>query len=387
MSLRFALVGCGVIAPTHARALLDLRGHADLVVCSDAVPERARALAAEFGVRAAPYDEVLADPTIDAVTVCTPSGLHAEVGVPALLAGKHVIVEKPMDVSVEACDQLLAAQAVSGAALAVVSQHRFDPASQVVKAAVDDGELGRLVLAEARVPWYRPQAYYDSGEWRGTWAMDGGGALINQGVHTLDVLRWICGPVRTVYAQARTAAHERIEVEDVICATVEFTNGAIGTIMASTAAYPGFAARLGVHGTRGGAVIEGDRLATFVTVDGVRRGGESATAHALQVATGGTRAATEAVEDSARARGAEHTADDTPAPADAWGRAHRDQLLDFVAAAQEGRPPLVDGIEGRHAVELVRAIYHSARTGAPVALAPPSVDIDVLAVQEHHAGV
>ena len=354
--MRFALVGCGVIAPTHVRALLDLPGRAELVVCSDVVPERAQALAAEFGITAAPYADVLADPTIDAVTVCTPSGSHAEVGVPALLAGKHVIVEKPMDVSVEACDRLLAAQASSGATLAVVSQHRFDAASQVVRSAVAGGDLGRIVLAEARVPWYRTQDYYDSGDWRGTWEGDGGGALINQGVHTLDLLRWIAGPVRSVYALARTAAHERIEVEDVVCATVEFASGAIGTVTASTAVYPGFPARLAVHGTRGGAVIEGDRLATFATVDGESRVGEAAHTHAVQVATGGTRAATRAVDE------AEEPADD------AWGQAHRAQLLDFVEAAEQGRRPLVDGVEGRNAVELVRAVYDSARTGGPVTL-------------------
>jgi UDP-N-acetyl-2-amino-2-deoxyglucuronate dehydrogenase len=359
--MRFALVGCGVIAPTHVRALRELGDRAELVVCSDVVPEKAEALAAEFGLTAAPYADVLTDPTIDAVTVCTPSGLHAEVGVPALLAGKHVIVEKPMEVTVEACDRLLQAQETSGATLAVISQHRFDTASQVVRTALDDGELGRLVLAEARVPWYRSQDYYDSGQWRGTWELDGGGALMNQGVHTLDLLRWICGPVTTVYATARTAAHERIEVEDVVCATVEFANGAIGTLMATTSAYPGYPASLAVHGTNGGAVIEGDRLATLTTVGGLSRGGESANAHAIQVATGGTRAATAAVDQTVKEAAREPGAD-------GWGQAHSAQLADFIEAAEQGRRPLVDGVEGRHAVELVRAVYESARTGAPVTL-------------------
>ncbi|WNB86526.1 Gfo/Idh/MocA family oxidoreductase [Cellulomonas sp. ATA003] len=336
-----------------------LGGQAELVACSDVVPERAEALAAEFGLTATPYADVLADPAIDAVTVCTPSGLHAEVGVPALLAGKHVVVEKPMEVTLKACDRLLAAQAQSGATLAVISQHRFDAASQVVKAALDDGDLGRLVLAEARVPWYRTQEYYDSGEWRGTYALDGGGALMNQGVHTLDLLRWICGPVTSVYATARTATHERIEVEDVVCATLQFANGAVGTLMATTSAYPGFPATLSVYGTGGGASIEGDRLATLATVDGRTSGGESANAHAVQIATGGTRAATAAV-DEATLEAAEE-----PGP-DGWGQAHSAQLADFITAAAAGRRPLVDGVEGRHAVELVQAVYRSARTGVPV---------------------
>jgi UDP-N-acetyl-2-amino-2-deoxyglucuronate dehydrogenase len=357
--MRFALVGCGVIAPTHVRALQQLNDRAELVYCSDVVPARATALAAEFGLRAAAYDDVLADPTIDAVSVCTPSGLHADVGVPALLAGKHVVVEKPMEVTLEACDRLLDAQRRSGTALGVICQHRFDPASQLVKKSVTDGDLGRLILADCRVPWYRAQEYYDSGDWRGTWELDGGGCLMNQGVHTVDLLRWICGPVRSVYAQALTAAHERIEVEDVVCATVVFENGVLGTVMASTSAYPGFPARLAVHGTVGGAVIEGDRLATLAVVGREPLGGESANVHALQVATGGTRAATKAVDEAST---------DPVDPADVWGEAHRRQLLDFVDAVEDGRTPLVDGIEGRHAVELVRAIYASARTGDVVTL-------------------
>lgn len=369
--LRFALVGCGVIAPTHVRALQQIADRAELVAVSDVVPERAADLAEQFGLEAVDYADVLADPTIDAVSVCTPSGLHAAVGVPALLAGKHVIVEKPMEVTVEACDLLLDAQRASGATLGVICQHRFDPAAALVKAAVDDGDLGRLVLADCRVPWYRSQEYYDSGDWRGTWELDGGGSLMNQGVHTLDLLRWTCGPVRSVYAQARTASHERIEVEDVLCATVVFENGALGTVVAATSAYPGFPARLAVHGTSGGAVIEGDRLATLAVMGKEALGGETANAHALHVAMGGTRAATRVV-DEATAVSSDAAASDVLSvdPADVWGEAHRRQLLDFVDAVRQGRAPLVDGIEGRNAVELVRAIYASARTGEVVTLTP-----------------
>lgn len=357
--VRFALVGCGSIAPTHVRALQQLAGRADLVACSDILPDRAEALAAEFGLTVMSFEEILSNPDIDAVTVCVPSGRHAEVGVPALLAGKHVIIEKPMEVTLEACDRLLAAQRTSGRTLAVVSQHRFDRAAQLVHEAVSEGRLGTLVLAECRVPWFRTQEYYDSGQWRGTWELDGGGALINQGIHTVDLLRWMCGPVVSVYAQARTATHQRIEVEDVVCATLTFANGAIGTVMASTSAYPGFPASLSLHGSAGGAVIHGDRLATLTLIDGPTVGGEGTTAHAQQVASGGTRAATRAVDE----------ASDLPAdPADVWGEAHRLQLLDFVDAVVEGRDPLVDGVSGRQSLELVLAIYESARTGKVVEL-------------------
>lgn len=356
--LRFAIVGCGSIAPTHADALASLApDEAILTACCDSVPERAQAFAEKYRIHAVPYDETLRDPDIDAVSVCAPSGLHAELGVPALKSGKHVIVEKPMDVSLDACDRLMAAQRESGRTFAVISQHRFDPASLGVKGLMDRGEFGPLVLADARVPWYRTQDYYDSGDWRGTYALDGGGCLMNQGVHTVDLLRWLCGPVATVYARAATLAHERIEVEDVVSATLTFASGAVGTLMASTAAYPGFAARLALHGTRGSAVIEGDRLHTLAIQGRDVESGQQATDHALQVAQGGTRAATEAVG-SGQASG----------PTSAWGDAHRAELQDFIQCCRTGATPLVNGREGRNAVELVLAVYESARTGEVVRL-------------------
>lgn len=357
--LRFAIVGCGSIAPTHAEALAALPpGEAALVACCDEVPERAQAFAERFHIRAVPYEDVLRDPDIDAVSVCAPSGRHADLGIPALHAGKHVVVEKPMDISLDACDRLINAQRASGRTLAVISQHRFDPASQGVKELMDAGELGPLVLADARIPWYRTQEYYDSGDWRGTWALDGGGCLMNQGVHTVDLLRWLCGPVQTVYAQMGTLAHERIEVEDVVSATLTFANGAVGTLMASTAAYPGFPARLAVHGTRGSTVIEGDTLHTLAIQGQEIMAGQEANDHALQVARGGTRAAT-AQAGSLRA---------APAASSVWGDAHRAQLQDFIRCCRTGETPLVDGQEGRNAVELVLAVYESARTSGVVRL-------------------
>ena len=353
--LRFGLVGCGTIAPTHAQALAALEPEgARLVACVDIVPERAEAFGLEFGLAVTDFDSLLADPAIDAVTVCAPSGRHAELGERALRAGKHVVVEKPMEISLAACDRLLAAQEASGRTLAVISQHRFDDASALVKQALDQGALGRMVYAEARVPWFRTQEYYDSGDWRGTWALDGGGALMNQGVHTVDLLRWLCGPVETVYAQARTLAHERIEVEDVVAATLTLANGAVATLSASTALYPGFPVRLAVHGTEGSAIIEGDQLHTLATKSGTIGGGQEAHAHALQIASGGTKAAT--------AQGESLTAASDPAAV--WGEAHRAQLSDFLHCCRTGARPRVDGREGRKAVELILAVYESARIGA-----------------------
>ena len=359
LPLTFALIGCGSIAPTHAKALAALPGDARLTHCCDTNATLAAAFAAQFGLKTASFEAILADPVIDVVTFCTPSGLHADLGARALAAGKHVVIEKPMEITPAACEPLLAAQRASGRKLAIISQHRFDPSCQLVHATLERGELGALVLAEARVPWYRTQEYYDSGDWRGTWTLDGGGCLMNQGVHTVDLLLWLAGPVKSVYAQMRTAAHERIEVEDVVTATLTFTNGAVGSLMATTSAYPGFPAYLGLHGTQGSAVIEGDELKLLAIKGRETVHGQGATAHSVQVATGGTKSATA------------HSAAIPQAPAApgawAWGDAHRAQFADFIRAVRTGGDPLVDGIAGRAAVALINAVYESARTGRPVA--------------------
>ncbi|MET0261668.1 MAG: Gfo/Idh/MocA family oxidoreductase [Rariglobus sp.] len=359
--LTFALVGCGSIAPTHAKALAALPADARLTHCCDQNTPLADAFAAKFGIKVATFDAILADPAIDAVCFCTPSGLHAELGARALAAGKHVVIEKPMEITPAACDVLIAAQRASGRKLAIISQHRFDPASQQVRGVIERGELGKLVLAEARVPWFRSQEYYDSGDWRGTWALDGGGCLMNQGVHTVDLLLWLAGPVKTVYAQMRTAAHQRIEVEDVVTATLTFANGAIGNLMATTCAYPGSAVYVGLHGTEGTAILEGDELQTLAIKGRETINGKTATAHALQVASGGTKSATAhaaAIPESPAAAGTW-----------AWGDAHREQFADFIRAVRTDGQPLVDGDAGRAAVALINAVYESARSGRVVTLA------------------
>jgi predicted dehydrogenase len=278
------------IGPTHAGTIRQIAG-AELAAAADTVAERAAAMARKFELSRV-YDghqALLRDPEIDAVCVCTPSGTHADIAIEALAAGKHVVIEKPMDVSLEACDRLIAAEDASGKKLAVISQHRFDAATVLVKDAIEQGRLGRIVLADASVKWWRTQEYYDSGDWRGTWALDGGGALMNQGVHTVDLLQWLAGGVGSLWAQTRTAAHERIEVEDVAVAALTFTNGAVGTLTATTAAYDGFPVRIDIYGTEGTAILEGDRLRTLTFKNGESYASEEAAAHALSVARGGRR--------------------------------------------------------------------------------------------------
>lgn len=357
--LRFGIIGCGSIGPTHAGAINQI-ADAELVAVSDVIAERAEKVAQKYGV-ARVHDShraLLADPDIDIVCVCTPSGMHADNAVEALRAGKHVIVEKPMDVSLEACDRLIAAEDETGKKLTIISQHRFDAATLLVKEAIDAGRLGRIVLADATVKWWRTQQYYDSGEWRGTWQWDGGGALMNQGVHTVDLLQWLTGGVSSLYAHTRTAAHERIEVEDVAVAALTFENGAVGTMTATTAAYDGLPVRIDIFGTEGSAIIEGDRLKMLKLKNGEEYASEKAAAHALSVAMGGTAS----VKDEAATRAA------TAEAGAVWGDAHRAQIEDFMRAVRTNGKPLIDGRGGRKPIEIIKSVYQSARTGQPVTL-------------------
>ena len=353
--VRFAIVGCGTIAPTHAEAIRALEaqsGGADccLVAVCDPVRDRAESLAQAFAVPKVYTNEndVYADPNVDAVCLCTPSGLHMSAAIAAMNAGKHVLSEKPMDVSVRACDNAIATAQGTGRVLSIISQHRFDPATVAVKATIDSGALGKIVMANAAVPWFRTQAYYDSGDWRGTWAMDGGGATMNQGVHTVDVLLHLAGDVSTVSAFYTVgAAHERIEVEDVCAASLRFQSGAIGTFTATTAAYDGYPARIEIFGTSGTAIIEGDALKVLHTQTTGKANAESPAAHAALVAQGGTAAARE-----------------NPV----WGDSHRAQFADFLQAIRTGTPPAIDGTQGRRPLRLIDAMYRSARTGFAVNL-------------------
>ena len=361
MKYRFGVIGCGSIGPTHGAAIRQIPHDADLVAVADVVAERASAMARKFDVSRvyAGHAELLADPDVDVVCICTPSGNHADIAVAAMEAGKHVIVEKPMDVTLEACDRMIAAEAKTGRKMTVISQHRFDSATQLVKKAIDSGQLGRIVLADASVKWWRTQEYYDSGDWRGTWRWDGGGALMNQGVHSVDVLQYLVGGVKRLWAVTRTAAHTDIEVEDVAVCACDFTCGAVGTITATTAAYRGLPVRIDIYGTEGSAIIEGDCLKTVM----LKSGGETysteeAAAHAISVAQGGTA--------SVKNQAAQRV--ETAAPGAVWGDAHRAQIIDFIRALRTGQRPLIDGAQGRRPLEIIKGVYQSQQTGQPVEL-------------------
>jgi UDP-N-acetyl-2-amino-2-deoxyglucuronate dehydrogenase len=337
----FGIVGAGIIAAVHADAIA-LLPDARLVAVTDVAAGPAREFAAARGCAAEPsLDDLLARRDVDVVCVCVPSGLHAAVGVRAAKAGKHLVVEKPLDVTLAAADRLLAAARQAGVTLTVMSQHRFDPGVAALKRLIDDGALGRLVLGEASTKWYRTQAYYDAAPWRGTWAMDGG-ALLNQGIHYVDLLRWCMGPAVEVTAVCTTQAHD-IEVEDTALAIVRFASGAVGTIGATTAAYPGFPQRLEITGTRGTVTVEDGQL---------------------------VRTALRGAADPAAAPGPAHSPAQAAAadPAALDAAVHAAQLADLLAAADAGREPVVSGQDGRDALEIVRAVYESSRGGRPVRL-------------------
>jgi predicted dehydrogenase len=338
--LNFAIVGCGVIAPCHARCLAEL-DDANLVALCDTLPEKARQMAATYPAAIyADIHELLQHPDLDAVIVTTPSGLHADLGILAAQAGKHVLVEKPMDVSLAKADALIAAADAAGVKLGVISQHRFDDAMQDLKAAIAAGKLGQLNFGGSYTQWYRAQAYYDSGNWRGTWALDGGGALINQSIHYVDLLQYVMGPVEEICARTAALAHERIEVEDIAIATVKFASGALGVIEGMTLAYPGFCARLEIFGADGGVIIENDQVKEWRL-----RSGEAYERPIQEMGfIGGTTSA------------------------DIWHHSHRRQIDDFIQAIRADRPPLVTGQDGRKPLEIVLAIYQSAHTGLPVKL-------------------
>jgi UDP-N-acetyl-2-amino-2-deoxyglucuronate dehydrogenase len=342
----FAIVGCGVIAPFHARAIADLEG-ARLVAVTDEVEEAAAKRGAEFGVDyTTDLDAVLARPDVDVVSICVPSGLHAEVGVRAARAGKHVVVEKPIDITLEAADRLIEECRAAGVKLTVISQHRYDPDVQRVRELIDGGRLGRLILGDAIVKWYRTQQYYDSGDWRGTWSLDGGGCLMNQGVHYVDLLQWMMGPVESVFARTATAAHQ-IEVEDIAIAVLRFASGALGVLQASTAVYPGLPERLEITGTGGTTIVEAGRL----------------TVRQLKDEKGETAAYGSKLQDGEKP-GETGSAD----PAAISHAGHRAQLADMLDAIERDREPMLSGEEARKPLEIILAVYESARAGREIHL-------------------
>jgi UDP-N-acetyl-2-amino-2-deoxyglucuronate dehydrogenase len=346
--LGVAIVGCGMIARFHARALAEIPD-VRLVALVSRSEGAARKFADELGTSPAlctRLEDALALREVDIVIVTTPSGAHLESAVAAAKAGKHVVVEKPLEITAERCDAIIDACRAAGVQLCTIFPSRFGDANVALKEAVEAGKFGRLTLGETTCKWWRSQAYYDEGGWKGTQALDGGGAIMNQAIHNVDLLQWLMGPVTHVSGFTATLAHERIEVEDTAVACLRFASGALGVIQATTSVHPGLPKTVAIHGDRGTAVIEQDDVLRWD----------------FEPATEDDRAVRERFAQKVGATGGSSN------PAAISHEGHRRQLADFVEAIRAGRAPLVDGREGRKAVAIIEAIYESARTGRMVAL-------------------
>lgn len=340
--MKFGIIGAGMIARFHAKAIDAMEG-SEVHSAFDLRGEAVDAFSKEVGCQGYhDLDAFLADPELEIVTIGTPSGAHLEPAVAAAKAGKHVICEKPLEVTLERCDQIIAACEEAGVTLAGVFSRRFHPAVEVLKKAVDEGRFGRLTMCDAYTKWYRDQAYYDSGAWRGTWKLDGGGALMNQSIHLIDQLIYLAGDVKSVCASTACLAHTDIEVEDTAVAILEFKNGARGVIQGSTACWSskGHPAEVDISGDQGSAFL----------ADGHFRCWDFAEKKPADTEIKAT-----------MMQGAEVAGIGANDPSAIDFTGHKLNFEDVVAAIAENKTPRVDGHEARKAVALICAIYESAQ--------------------------
>ena len=342
--LRFGIIGPGAIAKVHSYAISQADG-AELTAVYGRNPAIVNDFATAHGIAGfSELDQFLNSGIIDAVSIATASGTHLELVMRAASCGKHVLCEKPLEVTSQRTEQLLSICVQNHVKLGVYFQARFDECTHLAKQAIDQGRLGKLLFASCQMRWFRSQDYYDSAAWRGTWALDGGGCLMNQGIHSIDLLLYLAGQPASVFAWQGPVTHQRIEVEDNLCAAVRFKNGAIGTIEASTSCAPGFPRRIEISGEKGSIAIEGDRIVRWEFVDS--QPGDQTILAATDGSIGGA---------------ADPTAIDM--------EGHRLVVADFVSSVHENREPFINGVEGKRAVDLICAVYASLRNGAVVSLA------------------
>jgi predicted dehydrogenase len=346
--LGFAIVGCGMIARFHARALAEVPG-AKLTAVVSRSEANARKMLDELKLDLPIFtrlEDAVRRPDVQGVIITTPSGAHMEPAVVAANAGKHVVVEKPLEVTLDRCDRIIDACAKNKVQLCTIFPSRFGDANGELKRAITEGRFGRLTLGETTCKWWRSQAYYDEGGWKGTLALDGGGAMMNQAIHQVDLLLYMMGPVTDICGFTAMLAHERIEVEDTAVATLRFKNGALGVIQATTSVWPGLPKTIGIHGNKGSVVIEQDDLLRWEFDPARPEDAQIRERFAVKTGASGGSSNPAAISHVGHAR----------------------QLTDFVQAIAAGKAPLVDGSEGRRAVEVILGIYQSNATGRPVAL-------------------
>lgn len=337
--MRVGLIGTGAIAHKHAEAYAEL-GY-ELTAVSNRSADKGRAFAEQYSAEfCADWQQLVARDDIDYVDVCTFPDSHLAIVQQCAEQARAVLLQKPMDITLDACREMIRLAEQADIRLGVVSQHRFDDSTIFLKKALDDGRLGRLLQADGYAKWHRPQSYYDR-EGKGTWAVEGGGALINQGIHTVDVLMYLAGRAKTIAANWHLAAAHKMESEDVVNALLTFESGATGVIQAATAFWPGYSERIELHGTKGSATIEGDKLVRW---DVQGDAGDDAPIGGATDASGASDPMAIPIENLKR------------------------NFADFAAAVTNRTKPLIDGHEGLAALELVLGVYEAARSGNIVQL-------------------
>jgi UDP-N-acetyl-2-amino-2-deoxyglucuronate dehydrogenase len=335
----FGIIGAGAIAEVHARAI-DTIMEAELIGVYDYNADRTTTFSMKYNCK--PFDsaeELCNDDRIDIVCICTPSGLHLEPALTVINAGKHCVIEKPLEVTLDRCDKIINAGIQNKVLVSGIFPMRFSRVNMELKKAIDEGRFGRLVLGDAYIKWYRSSEYYNDVKWRSSFISSGGGAVMNQGIHSVDLLRWFMGKVEAVSAFTGVLGHEDLEVEDVAAATLKFENGAMGVVEASTAVNPGFYRKMEILGTRGSVIIEEDKIVIWKFDE------ERDSDHIIREKYSGNNQSGGGVSD----------------PKAISDIGHLRQLLDILKAVDSGHPLSVDANEARKAVELVLAIYASAR--------------------------
>jgi predicted dehydrogenase len=339
MKYGFGIIGAGGIAEVHARAIQSIEGM-ELIGVYDTHPERTVAFSRRFSCMAFNTpDELCSSSRIDIVSICTPSGAHLEPSLKAISEGKHCIIEKPLEITLERCDRIIEEGIKQKVAIAGIFPMRFADVNIELKKAVDAGRFGTFVLGDVYIKWYRTQQYYNEVKWRASLRYGGGGAIMNQGIHSIDLLQWCMGKVDSVSAFTSSPGHKDIEVEDTSVAALKFKNGALGVIEASTAVNPGFFRKIEILGTKGSAVVEEESIKTWKFDKEGKEDDIIRKRFSGEQLSGGGVSDPKAISDTGHIR----------------------QIRDFVEALDNRRPPAIDAIEARKAVELVLAIYESAR--------------------------
>ena len=343
---KVGIIGVGMIAHMHAKAIGDIE-NAQVVACLDINSERSEAFATQYNCTG--YSDItqfLAHPDMSVVTICTPSGLHLDSALLAAQAKKHLIIEKPIEITTSRCNQIIEEAHKNNVKVCGIFPSRFHSVAGVIKKAIDDGRFGNIVLADAYVKWYRSKEYYESSPWKGTWKLDGGGALMNQSIHAIDLLGWFMGKVDSVTAHVGTITHKSIEVEDTAVAILRFANGALGVIEGSTAAYPGFYKRIEISGSCGSVIMGEENISCWKFEEEKSEDEDIRKRFSNSTQTGG---------------GASD-------PSAIGYHGHKLQFINFFDSIDNDSTSLVDGVEAAKAVTLIEAIYESAKSGKMVTL-------------------